>query len=633
MRAHRVFYIALALGVFLAPVAPDDPLKGTIYTGTALQAMDTALHALNLSRADLHYEKKNAPTTMRLAVADQVLDDPLSGAVIADPYARQIKDSTASGDIRIAAGWLTPDIPLPATSSSAHPVGMDGGKPTLARIVDDLTLAEDHARATLDSAFADLTPTEKEELFYAAPLFLFDEESAPLDFYAKNPNYPKISTRDALKLAAKVRIDRITAATYNLTLAVEQAVETLKMMDFSKTPANLHAPDIEGGLVAYTDTPYGAVAIGGPGKNVYHGKCRLVIDLGGDDEYYGRPADGFGDETAMSVLIDLAGNDTYRGDDISNGGGYFGIGILYDLQGNDTFRGRRVSEGAGYFGGGVLIDQEGDDFFEADVFTQGAGGFGVGVLRNSAGEDTYRAAMYAQAFGFTRGAGILADASGNDSYYAGGKILHEPLYTDVYRSLSQGFAIGMRDYEVGGGVGFLWDGAGNDTYYGQVYCQGVSYWYSLGVLVDDSGNDAYNCYIYGQGSGIHLSSGVLIDRAGNDGYFESDGVGQGGGHDWGVGLLLDLAGNDYYSGAGLTQGAGNANAFGLLIDYGGNDSYAASKDLVQAWGNPARDSPSIGILLDLGGKDHYTTQGKDNSIWTGTKIGAGVDINSEPPKK
>ncbi|MGH6831096.1 MAG: hypothetical protein ACREDG_08080, partial [Methylocella sp.] len=277
MRAHRLFYIALILGLSLAPATPDDPLKGTIYTDTALEAMDTALHALNLTRDDLKFEKKNAPTTLRLKIADQTLDDPLMAPVLADQYAAKIKGASAQGLVRIAEDWLVwPGAALQMASPKQPPA--PPASPSLFKTAEDLHDSEDRALGSLDKAFAGLTPKEKEDLLYAAPLFVFDEERTPLEFYEKHPAHSQIPTKDALAIAAKVQLSQILAATSLLTADVQKAVETLKMVDISKIPANLQAPNIEGNLVAYSQTPYGEIAIGGMGRNVYHCKCRIIID-------------------------------------------------------------------------------------------------------------------------------------------------------------------------------------------------------------------------------------------------------------------------------------------------------------------------------------------------------------------
>ncbi len=607
----------------------------------AWRALDDALQSLNMTRQDLGFEKKNAPSIFRLPVANLALDKPLELPFLADAYSRKIRESTPLALIGIGREILIGDtnVNLLMPTSPQFPREWQAGElpPVLREILVPLVQAREESEKLLMSAFSGLTQQQQEALFYTASRFIFDdEEEFPLDFYKGKKHPAEIQPKEALTLVEKVDFPRIIDAVQVMMKAVGEAMNSFKRLDLDSIPARIYDSEVGGASVFVQETPFGKMVIGGNGKNIYRCGCWLVIDLGGDDEYEGRLAGGLGAQMPVSVVLDLGGNDLYRSGDISLGAGYFGIGILYDVSGNDVYRGHRITLGSGFFGAGTLVDEAGDDLYAADVFAEGAGGFGVGILQDSAGEDFYRGSLFAQGFGFTLGAGILSDSTGNDLYYAGGKILHQPLYADVYRSLSQGFAIGMRDLEVGGGVGILWDGVGNDAYIAQVYCQGSSYWYSLGILVDEAGNDSYSCYIYGQGAGIHLSSGILLDKSGNDGYYLQDGVGQGGGHDWAVGFLYDMKGNDYYTGAGLSQGSGNANGVGILLDLSGNDGYSGVKQGIQGAGNPARDSYSIGILLDLGGKDKYSDQGKDNSMWSSSSwptYGVGIDREMGGEKK
>jgi len=626
----------VAMGVLVTSVGAD-----SLIPEDAWKTLDDALWVLNMTRKDLEFQKKNAPSIFHLPVADLALDKPLELPFLADTYSQKIREGTPSSLIRLESELLTgentPHFTPAVSSTPLSEMVAQELPPSLIESLARLVQAREESEKILLSAFSGLTEREREALFYTVSRYVFDEEEEfPLDFYKGKKHPVEIQPKDALALVQKVDFPSILAAVQRMMNAVEESVNELKGLDLNSIPARIYDSEVGGASIFVQETPFGKIVVGGNGKNFYRCACWLIIDLGGDDEYVGRVAGGLGNQMPISLVIDMAGNDRYQAGDISIGAGYFGIGILYDGSGKDVYQGHRMTMGAGYFGAGVLIDDAGDDFYEADAFAQGAGGFGVGLLKDSSGEDTYRGSLFAQGFGFTLGAGILADYAGNDLYYAGGKILHQPLYSNVHRSLSQGFAIGMRDLEVAGGVGILWDGTGNDAYHAQVYCQGSSYWYSLGILVDEAGNDSYSCYIYGQGAGIHLSSGILMDKAGNDGYYLQDGVGQGGGHDWAVGFLYDMAGNDYYTGAGLSQGSGNANGIGILLDLSGNDGYSGVKEGIQGAGNPARDSYSIGILLDLGGKDRYTDQGKDNSMWSSTSwhtYGVGIDRETGDEKK
>ena len=382
--------------------------------------------------------------------------------------------------------------------------------------------------------------------------------------------------------------------------------------------------DKENDLIFRLQTQFGEIIIGGYGSSKYEGSPAIIIDLGGDDEYYlsANPSSEF----SSSVIIDLAGNDVYTSaSDYTYGSGFFGSGILVDISGDDTYLARNFSLGSGLFGTGLLIDEQGNDRYFGDTFTMGAGCFGMGGLIDLSGADQYSAALYAQGFGFTAGMGILIDSSDNDSYFAGGKYKDILRYKDHYISLSQGFAYGLRPI-MSGGIGILYDITGNDLYTSDIFGQGSSYWWSLGTLMDQEGNDKYVSYQYAQGAGTHLTLGVLEDSSGDDIYI-SHGVSQGCGHDLALGLLLDRSGNDNYVTYDLSQGAGSANGFGILVDEAGNDGYYVGRDNnTQGFGDPRRDYGSVGIILDLSGRDRYNGNGKDSTWWTTpSKWGAGID--------
>ncbi|MBC8514276.1 hypothetical protein H8D30_00240 [bacterium] len=345
------------------------------------------------------------------------------------------------------------------------------------------------------------------------------------------------------------------------------------------------------------ETEFGRMGIGRMEDDLWEGDFALIIDPGGDDTYLLESG-----PWRVQVVVDRGGDDIYKtGAWPGAGSGILGFGILLDWEGNDRYIGGRGSWGVGMGGVGLLWDGEGNDEYIGIELTQGAALVGWGRLLDEDGNDSYRAGRMAQGFGWTAGEGTLWDKDGNDIYYAMGTFLHEPLYSDRYQSLSQGFGLGMRYEGYGGGIGILRDSAGNDRYLAEVYCQGAGYWYGVGLLWDEGGHDAYSCHIYGQGAGIHLAAGYLVDEGGDDTYALLDGVGQGGGHDLAVGFLHDWGGNDYYSGAGLAQGSGNANGLGILVDRSGNDGYQGVKGVCQGLGNAGRGVLSGGCLFGLAG--------------------------------
>ncbi len=376
------------------------------------------------------------------------------------------------------------------------------------------------------------------------------------------------------------------------------------------------------------ETECGSIVVGGKGNNRYEGDYAIIIDFGGDDEYYlsNKPGQRF------QIIIDMAGDDHYIAQsDHCFGAGYLGCSILDDWGGDDTYMAKNYSLGCGIFGTGILVDRAGDDTYIGNIACQAASSFGVGMLLDYGGLDSYSAALYSQGFAFIMGSSALVDYSGNDRYAVGWKYGDILRYEDHYVSLSQGFGYGLRPY-FSGGVGLLVDGEGNDLYNSDIFGQGASYWWSLGGLIDYSGNDQYISYQYAQGNGTHLSLGALIDISGDD-LYNSKGVSQGCGHDLAFGLLLDCAGNDQYNAFDLSQAAGSANGVGMLIDLKGDDAYMARvKGNTHGYGNPRREYGSIGLLLDLSGQDFYRGYGADDSYWvTQSKWGIGADLNSVKP--
>ncbi|MCX7835282.1 MAG: hypothetical protein N2450_04335 [bacterium] len=386
-------------------------------------------------------------------------------------------------------------------------------------------------------------------------------------------------------------------------------------------------PNVLGKTLAWKSTQYGEIVIGSVEDNLYRGNFAVVIDVGGNDTYFGKVAAA--DETCpVSFLIDFEGNDLYSCDSaFSMAGSINGISLLLDYKGNDTYRGNLWVQGAAICGISMLVDKDGFDSFVADRNAQGCAAFGKGYVYDFGKNDIYQVRMYGQGVGLVNGYGTLYDKTGDDQYLA------TPRYTDVLRyqdhslTLSQGFGYGLRPY-FSGGIGILYDVSGSDLYVSDIYGQGASYWYALGILWDQSGNDRYLSYQYAQGSGIHISLGLLHDESGDDVYI-SKGVSQGCGHDYGTGWLQDKNGNDAYQCSELSQGAGSANGIGIMIDDEGDDVYMnRNSEMTLGYGNPRRDYGSIGIFMDKGGTDRYADIfAKDGGYWQRGIRGVGIDLN------
>ncbi|MCK4353439.1 hypothetical protein KAW65_08550 [candidate division WOR-3 bacterium] len=555
------------------------------------------------------YITSQVPDSFCLSLVLNLLEKPVQAPEVLDSMADALKGANIQELINTATEYI--DLsPVPLKQES------------FTKPLSFLILQVNYANDLLKEATAELDSEELSFLKENLPALMLEDTT----FKDKNPYEKKIAEQEGkkivkrcLELTKKIKRDKIVLASSIITNALIQTLPELKTLKFKN---RVRTPVAKGDVFWAKHLKCGWVVIGGPGETIYTGNSAIVIDLGGDDKYYGKTASGVG---KVSICIDFSGNDLYLSSkDYNFGSGFFGIGILLDLKGNDIYSSINFSQGSGLFGTGILWDAQGEDKYFSDTHSQGAGSFGIGILKDLKGNDSYNGALYVQGFGGTQGFGAIIDSIGNDTYYASGKYKDWLRYEEHFLSLSQGFGYGIRPY-ASGGIGLLVDFSGNDCYTSDIFGQGGSYWFALGGLLDYGGNDIYNSYQYAQGSGIHIGIGVLLDKSGNDSY-SAKGVSQGCGHDYGVGILIDSTGNDNYSASDLSQGAGNANAISLLIDIEGNDNYLVrSKKNTHGFSDLRRDFEGIGVMLDLSGKDKYTGYGKDNSIWLHSTYGIGID--------
>ncbi|MBI2457500.1 MAG: hypothetical protein HYV46_15345, partial [candidate division NC10 bacterium] len=129
------------------------------------------------------------------------------------------------------------------------------------------------------------------------------------------------------------------------------------------------------------------------GREYTSGGIALLLDLGGDDAYWGEAiAQGVGYWFALGLLIDADGNDFYHARHYSQGCAFhFAVGGLLDNGGNDAYLGSVTCQGSGYdYSAGVLVDYGGDDLYRSDHLSSGSGGVtGMGVLVDLSGSDHY----------------------------------------------------------------------------------------------------------------------------------------------------------------------------------------------------------------------------------------------------
>ncbi len=644
MKFNIIFVIvAIAAGsVFGFNSKPADTFPPSL-DDFAREHVDSALYFSGLTRKDAGFEKKWASDTLfRLSRVNLFLDKPLELPDTIDAWTKIAIESRADLPEIVRWGFSAIDEELPKRDYNGLQSKIEriANRDTTAQRLDEpLRSALRYILASFDVAWEHRcgmmrgVPEESlDSLLMLLPKFWIDSEDTladSLEYYLM-----ELTGRD-YDTTWNVRLDSLYvtmhAFDYKQLGLATAAVATGIQMATERLNSAVNIDDM--GEVIRIKTRWGTAVIGTKGDDIYLDGA-IILDPGGDDVYRGNHGAGVIGKSVFSVVIDIAGNDLYdsRGDIFAQASGVFGVGAIVDLAGNDVYLADHYAQGAGLFGSGILVDYDGDDIYQGASYVQGAGNFGIGIQIDLAGEDAYRSHVHAQAFAGPKGFGFLADHSGSDQYFCGGKYSHAPLAPFDYHSFGQGFSIGWRP-DVSGGIAFLFDKGGNDTYSSGVYAQGVSYWYGLALLVDNGGNDVYTSVWYPQGSGIHLSVGSLVDRGGNDIYVSPQGPGQGAAHDYSVGFFSDYRGNDIYVIDG-GNGCALTNSFALFVDRNGNDTYCKRYNHSSNWGysRGARGTGSVGIFLDLQGDDHYsdTKLASNNNFWFYGEIGFGMDIDSDP---
>lgn len=623
-----------------AAAAPPPPEYGGSWTDGELAAIDRALHAANMTRKDLIFRKDLTEGHGCLPDVRAMMEDPLRIPAFMDRFVARVQGASAEElAVARAAAALAPG--LPPVSPGAPPSSLTTPEKLLGWL-------EPYSAPNVDLMAA--FPGLDEEDLRLLRRYLPPE----MDWHEVFPSPFDEATTARLKAERKERGDAwLHEAGAKIDLG---RLAKSWLLSFGGLPAWLRQlpPDaFPNDAPKVLETSYGRIAIGTAGDDVYTGDYVILIDPGGDDRYVNcRIGAGLGPGYGgFSLFADLGGDDVYEcGDvDLTLGAAVLGIAAFYDLgAGNDRYVGGHGTMGAAFGGIAVLYDDGGSDTYEGKTFTQGAAGFGIGILYDDSVQDPPKmttdegtpdpvdthafdndrltAWANAQAFARARSVALCVNRRGNDTYEAGGVYLDAPLFSDRYQSFSQGFAIGERGIDWAGGIALLADFDGNDRYLGDIYDQGVGYWYSAGLLYDGGGNDLYEMTQYGQGSGIHLAVGGLVDAGGNDAYVMHSGLGQGGSHDYAASVFQDRGGDDRYLGMTSCNGCGLTNSVGIFSDRSGNDTYAGRRNGGMNAGRPARGFASIGILVDLGGKDDYLGIMKDETAWRDSDIGVGVDV-------
>jgi HEAT repeat protein len=600
--------------------------------------LDTALSYLGMTEADFVSDRVwMDDDTFLLPQIRTALQSPISAYGIARNFSNAAPGSVAeAGRINDLAQFI--DAGCPQEACRQIDAELAAAKPPIADPFEPLLTAFNIAESYRVQAFAKLSPAEQAALIASASAWFEDKDNRaddslkgliPRAFGQMLDTTKQIESDSILTLLSRVDRKALSAATYAFARGLALTTQAWKT---TKPPFSITTVQGSDGLIlASRETPFGTFVLGGSGPNTYTGDFALILDMGGDDRYLcraGGAVPGLGH--AISAVLDFGGNDFYRSNkSVDQGAGILGLGALVDLGGDDEFIGKSFVQGAAFCGAGLFFDNGGMNTLRADIFAQAAAVCGVSVLAAGDGRNIFDLGEYGQACAFTFAAAVLVGGNGNDVYRSGGLASDAPLRPEDFGSFSQGFAIGSRP-RGGGGIAVLHDKGGNDFYNGEIYAQGVGYWYSLGALIDDAGNDVYNATQYAQGAGIHLAAGVLEDGGGDDRYGSRFGPGQGGAHDLAVAMFYDHNGDDQYTMSG-GQGMAITNSAALFFDGAGNDMYnTVEPGLGQGGVRDMRGFGNLGVFLDGEGHDFYAQSGRaDSSLWLQGLFGLGYDVDRD----
>jgi hypothetical protein len=406
---------------------------------------------------------------------------------------------------------------------------------------------------------------------------------------------------ETLRIAAKVDLGLLHAAALSWSRLAEPAWVRALARDLAADPR------ADEPVVLERETPFGAVVIGGRGRNVWRDRQpAILIDLGGDDVHQNAAGASHGAERPACAVLDLAGDDAWETTaDAAQGVGLLGVGLLIDVAGDDRYLGLDWAQGAGLLGVGVLIDGGGNDRYRARHLAQGAGAWGAGLLIDLGGDDLFEARAHAQGLGLPGAVGVLHDAGGDDRYWAKGGSPTGYGTAGVFDAWSQGCGLGLRWLQ-SGGVGALVDDGGADDREAGNFAQGGGYYFGWGLLHDRGrSDDVHVGSRYDQGFAAHQALGTFLDDGGDDRYRTRNGVIAGLAWDECVTLFRDGGGRDDYQGGFFSLGASAHNSFCFFVDEGGADRYSGAEP-GRAGGNDYHGGTSLSLFLDLGsGRDAY----------------------------
>lgn len=358
-------------------------------------------------------------------------------ALLAAPGAPAIALPEATFEEALASVYAQAGVAMPASYAAPEPALAASLAPVLAAIAESARLTK--------AAFADLDAEEHAFLFANLDALLAPIPGAEMDARADRVQ----------GLAQRVDMPLLTQGALLVALALDE----------------FEAPVVPKTWV----DPQGMIEVGGTGSDAYSTARVLIVDLGGNDDYRGRPGThhpAFGLPLPVSVVLDLGGNDQYSTGGIdpasattawSQGVGIGGVGMIVDRWGDDAYI-------------ASLYDANGDcamDWMEGSaqvLYAQGVGALGVGAILDASGNDRYFASnhnaiqsychfgwvyTFAQGVGLSLGVGLLVDDTGDESYYA---------YSYAFGKADNTAAV-YSQAAAAGGLGALLDKEGDDDYY------------------------------------------------------------------------------------------------------------------------------------------------------------------------
>ena len=496
------------------------------------------------------------------------------------------------------------DLMLPARPT-AGATAIEHGHYLLALI----KLAEQYVA----KAFVSLTEAERKLLKDSLPS-LADKFAEHLYLYMDDNRLRWQQHAELIEILPK--IDRSALLTGSEVLLAAVATDYLTQLsndltEFEADPesSSMKVPGVSGGVLWYSGED---IVIGGSGDNEYRSEFSIVVDIGGDDRYRTLVGSARPDRPA-ALVIDLAGNDRYQSTALfSQGSGFMGVGVLFDQAGDDRYiTNQNFAQGSALAGVGLLIDRAGNDLYRGLRYVQGSALCqGFAAVLDGSGDDSFNAGALAQGFAGPGAFGGLFSSGGDDQYLALG--LDRSSYPDgvgIYKSLSQGAAVGFR-LQSSGGIGVLLDDGGKDHYEAGNFSQGGGYYFGWGLLIDlGVDSDLYEGSRYAQGFASHSALGSFWDEGGDDVYHSWVGASNSAAWDLSATVFLEDGGNDHYApGSGFAIGASAHNGFSLFVDYEGEDRYQIAPG--RAGPNSYHGGPSLSIFIDAGGQtDRYEGTG------------------------